>query len=267
MVMSLWPRFWPTQQVLYTSLSTSRRSVTPRPPARSRHSRLPVDRDWVLSASNVIVSVCFLSLVFDNDTCRVRDSRRPQTGPPFCNTQLYRYSNLNYTTITTITRRVGLQPVLTAISQVQSGQQDYTQSLTVTDRSTGLFQPDVLPFPMTNNQQHRVQRYYYQRSSQIARIAQLQPIATPVRVLVVTVSPAEPIDMRGPKEPCVRWVCTLAPPGEYGGSICAGAAMRPLATITAGGSYYKFLAYCDIFSTRRFKQWRDLTSKYSNNRT
>ena len=39
-------------------------------------------------------------------------------------------------------------------------------------------------------------------------------------------------DFLAPKEPCNRWVCTLAPPGAYDGLICVAAAMRSVATIT-----------------------------------
>ena len=40
--------------------------------------------------------------------------------------------------------------------------------------------------------------------------------------------------LRWPKEPytCIRWGCALTPHDEYVGSICAAAAMRPVATIS-----------------------------------
>ena len=40
-------------------------------------------------------------------------------------------------------------------------------------------------------------------------------------------------DSCGSKEPCIVRRCTLAPPGEYNGMICAAVAILPVATITA----------------------------------
>ena len=70
-------------------------------------------------------------------------------------------------------------------------------------------------------------------------------------VLVMTMSPAktaEPIkmpfgaDSYGSKKH-IRWVCTLAPTGEYDGSICAAVAIRPLAVITIA-TCFVLISYC-----------------------
>ena len=42
---------------------------------------------------------------------------------------------------------------------------------------------------------------------------------------------------RGPKEQCIRWECTVAPPSEYNGSIYTAAVIRPIATITVATCY------------------------------
>jgi len=38
-------------------------------------------------------------------------------------------------------------------------------------------------------------------------------------------------NLHGPRQPCIGWECTLAPGGEYDGSVCVVVAMRPVVII------------------------------------